>query len=298
MPMQAEYAPIHSNQLKYKLLLAYCLMSIMPILVGVYIASLFIRYPFEVSSLNLIVVSLVSLFSLALSFLGYQVTKQLTEPISNMSHMARNIAQGNLDTTLADIKGAEELEELSESLKTISRNARELLDKVEKLSLKDSLTGLYNASYLRERLNEEIQRAIHYQQPCSLAYFSIDHFDEIASRGGVKDSEEVLKSVANGFGGHLSELDRAARVSKSDFAVIFPGKNKKKVMEIAQRIQRTIAGIPVQDKAGEAVLSLTVCVGISENPMDGSSAEELFSKARARVESAKTKGVNTIEALD
>src|SRR3989338_2282330 len=102
MPMQTKYAPIRSNQLKYKLLLAYCLMSIMPILVGVYTASLFIKYPFEASPLNLIVVSLVSIFSLALSFLGYQVTKQLTEPISNMSHMAKNIAQGNLDTTLAD----------------------------------------------------------------------------------------------------------------------------------------------------------------------------------------------------
>lgn len=284
------------NQMRYKVLLAYCLMSIMPILVGIYIASLFIRYPFEANSTNMTIVSLVTIFSLSLSFLGLKVTKQLTEPIVGMSHIAKDIAQGKLDGVMTDMKGAEEIEELSESLKIISKNARELIDKVEKLSLRDNLTGLYNASYLRERLNEEIHRAIHYQQPCSLAYFSIDRFEELFSHSGQKASEDILKSVANAFGGHLSELDRAARVSKSDFAVIFPDKNKKKVIELAQRIQKTIAALPIQDKAG-AQGPLTVCVGISENPLDGASGEDLFLKAKERLKSAKLKGSNSIEAF-
>ena len=73
MPKQPKQAPLASNQMQYKLLLAYCLMSIMPILVGVYIASLFIQYPFEANSTNMTVVSLVTLFSLSLSFLGYRL---------------------------------------------------------------------------------------------------------------------------------------------------------------------------------------------------------------------------------
>ncbi|OGW80938.1 MAG: hypothetical protein A3C47_05715 [Omnitrophica bacterium RIFCSPHIGHO2_02_FULL_51_18] len=289
MPKQPKQAPLASNQMQYKLLLAYCLMSIMPILVGVYIASLFIQYPFEANSTNMTVVSLVTLFSLSLSFLGYRLIQQLTAPIVNMSYVAKGIAEGRLDGALADMKGVAELEELSDSLKTISNNARELLEKVEKLSLKDSLTGLYNGSYLRERLSEEIQRAVHYQQPCSLACFSVDNFDELLSRNGLKASEEALKSVAKVFSGYLSEFDRAARTSKGEFAVIFPDKNKKKVIEIADRIQKDIAGL----SGG----SFTVCIGISENPIDGTLAEELLSKAKERVKSARLKGVNRVEAL-
>ena len=206
-----------------------------------------------------------------------------------MSYVAKGIAEGRLDGALADMKGVAELEELSDSLKTISNNARELLEKVEKLSLKDSLTGLYNGSYLRERLSEEIQRAVHYQQPCSLACFSVDNFDELLSRNGLKASEEALKSVAKVFSGYLSEFDRAARTSKGEFAVIFPDKNKKKVIEIADRIQKDIAGL----SGG----SFTVCIGISENPIDGTLAEELLSKAKERVKSARLKGVNRVEAL-
>ena len=50
--------------------------------------------------------------------------------------------------------GTDELEELSRSLRVISKNAKELLDKVEKLSPRDKLTGLYNVSYIRERLDD------------------------------------------------------------------------------------------------------------------------------------------------
>lgn len=296
--------PIHkkngtsTTRLQYKILLAYCLMSVMPILVGIYVASLFIRYPFE-NTANLPIVTWVTVFSLVLSFLGFKITRQSTQPITDFADAAKKIASGNLESGMgfSDAKGIDELDELSDSLKTISKNARELIEKVEKLSLKDNLTGLYNASYLRERLAEEIQRAFHYQQPCSLVFFTVQPFQELVAKHGETRSHEVLKDIANILSKNVSPLDRAARVGKNEFALILPDKNKKKSIEIAEKIQKQIDSLRRSGQEGAENPIFETAAGISENPMDGASAEELLQKARDRVSSAKSKGPQQIEAF-
>lgn len=275
------------TKLRYKLGVAFCLMSLLPTLAGIFIASLFIKFPFSAHPMNLLVVSLVSLCSLCLSLLGYSVTKHLALPIVDAARAARQIAEGK-PTSLDAVKGAEELEDLSRSLKTISLNARELLEKVELLSMRDKLTGLYNASYIRERLHEEILRAIEFQRPCSFACFQLVGLEGIVERHGVVGADELLVDAAKVFNRHLSEFDRAARLAKDEFAIIFPGKNKKKTIENVERILKEMAAL---------ASGLHFAVGISENPLDGASVEELFAQALGRLQIAKAKGSPSVEAF-
>ncbi|HTL71452.1 MAG TPA: diguanylate cyclase [Candidatus Eisenbacteria bacterium] len=269
------------SKLRYKLIIAFSLMSVLPILVGVYVASLFIHFPFEANVGNLATISIVMGTSVFFALLGYQITRQMIEPIIGVAATAKNIASGLLDAPAPEAKGADEIEELSESLKTISTNAKELLERVEKLSQRDKLTGLYNASYIRERLQEEIQRAVHFQRPCSFAYFIL------GSPEGGAVSEETLKAVAEVLGAHLTQFDRAARIKRNEFALIFPDKNKKKTIEAVLKIKASLGeGAP------------PVSIGISENPLDGTSGQELFAKAQERAVSARAKGGNHIEAFE
>ncbi|GEM_PF-939445 len=286
------------TKLKYQLVVAFCLMSLLPILAGLYITSIFIRYPFETSSANLMMISLITFFSLTLSFFGFLATKQIFGPLTNIASTAQHIAEGKLDQdNMVEVKGSDELEDLTKSLKVISKNAREFLDKIERLSLKDKLTGLYNATYIRERLNEEIQRAIHYQRPCAFACLTIDAFDDYVMKCGLKASDEALKSVAKIFEKNLSEFDRAARINKEEFVIIFPDKNKKRAIQIIEEISKDVMGFSFGSKAARKDEHLTICVGISENPIDGVSADELYMKARDRMKTAKNRGHNTIEAF-
>ncbi len=295
MPKSTKFT-LMPSKLKSKVLVSFCLMSLIPNLVGVYIASLFIKYPIFGDAGVLLGVSAAVLFSLSLSLLGFQVTKQFMNPIISVSAAAKEMARGNL-TKPVEVKGFDELEELSQSLRVISANARELLGQVEKLSLKDKLTGLFNASYIQERLNEEIQRAAYLQRPCSLAYFNIDHFGAYVMQYGQSASENVLKIVAGILNKHLSPFDRAARIAKDEFALILPDKNKKKTIEIVERISKEIAAYPVTNQGVVGATFLTVCAGISENPLDGISADQLYLKAANRLKLAKEKGGNLIEAF-
>jgi diguanylate cyclase (GGDEF)-like protein len=273
------------TKLKYKVLVSFCLMSLLPILAGVYVASLFIKFPFEADQTSLTTVSLVSLFSLLLSFLGFCITKQMTAPITNASSMAQNMAEGKWDEPVqvdTSQDTADEIKDLTRSLVTISKNAKELLEKVEKLSLKDKLTGLYNATYIRERLDEEIQRAIHYQRPCSFAYILIQGLEVFETVRGETKAEEVLRAIAKVFSNHMHEFDRAARIGRGEFVIIFPDANKKKSIEIVEKICQEISVSPFQVNE-----RLIACAGISENPIDGVQADGLYIKAQDRMRTAK-----------
>lgn len=285
------------TKLRYKLMIAFCLMSLLPLLVGVYIISVFVPFPFTVNQTNLETISLVMLISLFLSFMGYMITKQMVMPIKKAAEVAKKIAEGSLDSH-EDMKGSDELEELSRSLRAISQNARDLLQKVESLSQADKLTGLYNASYIRERLNEEIDRAIHFQRPCSFAYFSIVNFEAFEAVYGTAVTEDILRKVAETLNGDLTQFDRAARVGKNDFALIFPDKNKRKAIEAVERIKTEIARLEVFSTAGgRDEAKLAFAAGISENPLDGTSGQELFLKAHDRCRAARAAGGKMIEAF-
>ncbi len=272
------------TKLKYRMLVSFCLMSLLPILAGVYVASLFIKFPFEASQANLTTVSLVALFSLLLSLLGFHITKQMMMPIASMTAVAHNIAEGKLEEApMVDTTGtADEIQDLTRSLRTISKNAKELLDKVEKLSLKDKLTGLYNTTYIRERLDEEIQRAIHYQRPCSFVYLTIQNIDVFSAARGEAKAEEALKAVAQVFNNQMCEFDRAARVGRGEFVIILPDKNKKKSIEVVEKICQEILALSFGTEG-----RLVPCAGISENPIDGIQADGLYIKAQDRMKVAK-----------
>jgi diguanylate cyclase (GGDEF)-like protein len=284
-------ASLMPTKLRYKLLVSFCLASVLPLLIGVYISSLFIHFPFTGDSASLITVSVVMFFSALLSFLGYQITRQLILPITNAAATAVGIANG-MGHEYEPGRGEDELEDLSRSLKTIQMNARELIEKVEKLSIKDKLTGLYNATYIRERLDEEIQRAAHFQRACSFAYFFVSDLEGYKLSHGQAAVDSALKAIADVFSKNLSEFDRAARIKGDDFVLIFPDRNKKKAIEIVEDLRRQID----QTLQSEG-RNLLVSVGISENPIDGVSAQELFLKAHDRAKSAAVHSNGSIEAF-
>lgn len=281
---------------RYRLLVTFCLTSLIPILSGVYIGSLFIKYPFDMNPLNLMTMSMVVLFAMLLSFLGYEINKDLVMPIVEATLAAKKIASGTLEE-FPNLQGSDELEDLSRSLKMISKNAKELLEKVEKLSLKDKLTGLYKATYIQERLNEEIQRSIHYQRPCSFVYFYIESYNEPASPQTENNPEELLKAIAGILSKHLSEFDRAARINLNEFAVIYTDCNKKNAIEKTQAVTAQINEFLSHRMANKQKAVLRVFAGISENPIDGVVADELYAKARDRMRLVKTRGVHPIEAF-
>ena len=91
-------------------------------------------------------------------------------------------ADGEVVSTLAICKDITEQKRLEQELK--------------EMSIKDSLTGLYNQGYFYDRLDAEIERARRQQHPLSLLLFDVDGFKGYNDGHGHLEGDKVLKAVA------------------------------------------------------------------------------------------------------
>lgn len=174
---------------------------------------------------------------------------------------------------------------------TIAIESDMLSKKTEQLAIKDDLTDLYNKTFIMGRLEEEIKRAIFYQRPCSFVAFNIDNFKKFRDTHGELAAEEALKRMARIFRDNLTPVGKAARIGGDDFGMLLPEKNKKEAAYIAEELRKKVETTNLL-RQGQA--SLTVSCGVSENPIDGSTAEELYKKAVAAVKEAKALGKNRV----
>jgi len=176
---------------------------------------------------------------------------------------------------------------------TIAIESEILGKKTEQLAIKDDLTDLYNKTYITGRLEEEIKRAIFYQRPCSFIAINIDGFKKFRDTHGELAAEEALKRMAKIIKDNITPVGKAARTGGDDFAMLLPEKNKKEANFIAEEVRKKIESSNLL-RQGQA--ALTVSCGVSENPIDGATADELIKKAAEAVKEAKSLGRNRVVA--
>lgn len=167
------------------------------------------------------------------------------------------------------------------------------IKKAREFSIKDDLTDLYSKNYILSRLDEEIRRSIFYQRPCSLLVFNIDNFKTLRDSCGELAAEDLIKRVAKIIRDNTTPVGKAARIGGDEFAMLLPEKNKREAAEMAEDIRKKIEGA---NFSHDRKLAITVSGGVSENPIDGSTQEELFKKAIEALRSAKSMGKNRVVA--
>lgn len=169
-----------------------------------------------------------------------------------------------------------------------------LTKRTRELAIRDELTGLYNERFIRNRLEEEIRRAVLYHRPCSFVIFNIDDFKVYHYINGELAVEEAIEKIGKTIEANVTEIDRVGRLSGDEFAVVLPEKNKRQANSIAEALRQRIEALGIVGGEGYPRQFLTVSGGVSENPIDGAIAEDLIKKAKASLSEAKLRGKNTV----
>jgi diguanylate cyclase (GGDEF)-like protein len=175
------------------------------------------------------------------------------------------------------------------------RNRNKLL---EKLVVRDPLTGLYNHGFLHERLEEEVRRAERSGADVAFALVDIDHFKPVNDSLGHQAGDRVIKVMAdvltgryaeNGF--RLRSHDIAARYGGDEFALIFPDTDKRGAAVKCERLRAFLETFrfPVDGLSGQ-----TISVGISSYPEDATEKRNLIAHADSALQVAKRKGRNRV----
>ena len=173
----------------------------------------------------------------------------------------------------------------------MGRQSSRVFEKVKSLDVVDSLTGLYTRAYLEDRLEDEINRAVYYQRPCSIVILNIDDFEKYASQQGIAKAKQVLKRVSQILSALAAPIGKVARFDYDEFGMLLPEKNKRESIDIAQDIRKHIEAMEISSDPADRI---TASVGVGENPIDGTNAREIIAKAYLNMEKAKAQGKNQV----
>lgn len=224
----------------------------------------------------------------------FKLKNTLAIPIYSRSEILGILGIGNTREKFSYKKDTVELLDIFAKQITIAIENDILMHRVEKLEIKDALTGLYNELFIRGRLQEEIKRAITCQRPCSFVLLNVDNFKKYREATGALAAEVTLKKIASLIKDSVTDIDRVARFGDNEFAILLPEKNKRQAIEIAENIRKKIEFTFSEEP--DLNKRLTMSGGLSENPLDGINAEEIMKKAKDCLSLAKSKGKNIIVA--
>lgn len=248
--------------------------------------------------------ALLSLLSVA--FLLYlAVRKEVFKPLRQLTEGTREIANGNLDKRI-NLERNDELGELSqefnkmaESLQVREEENRRLLEAVkekwvdaETRSQIDFLTNLYNHRTFQDKLDAEINRALRASDTLSLIFCDLDGFKAFNDTNGHLLGDKALFEAANIIKSSIRDYDYAARYGGEEFAVILPGANSDKAMDIAERVRRNIENHQFTTKYG--VGQMTISLGMATFPVDATNKRDLISAADSAMYESKKNGRNRI----
>jgi len=165
---------------------------------------------------------------------------------------------------------------------------------LERLSVTDRLTELYNHGYFEQRLDEEVGRAERFGHVLSLIMLDIDDFKLFNDTYGHPRGDRVLRSVSDTITSTLREIDFAARYGGEEFVVVLPETDAEGALLVAERIRAgverlTFAGIGVDETVRK-----TVSVGVATFPTHARSGSSLIVAADQAMYVAKRNGKNAV----
>jgi diguanylate cyclase (GGDEF)-like protein len=227
---------------------------------------------------------------IVVGLLAFLASVLITRPIVRLSEAAARIAAGDLSADLPPLSSSGEVGYLTRAFTTVVTRLREKegQSELEKLSLTDALTGLYNRRHLMGTLASEVQRSRRLRRSFTVLLADVDKFKQYNDTHGHLAGDTALVKIAEVFRRMTRAVDCVARYGGEEFVVMLLECPIATAPIVAERIRARIA----ETELGQG--KLTVSIGLAEYPEGGDTPEELIATADTAMYQAKSSGRNQV----
>ncbi len=163
---------------------------------------------------------------------------------------------------------------------------------LEKLAMRDPLTGLFNRRYIEQRMEEELSRLKRYGASLSILLFDIDNFKSVNDNQGHAIGDKVIVQVAKTFVDSVRQVDLVARFGGEEFLILLPNTGSEAADLTGARLCRDIAeasGVATDDGS---ILKVTVSGGVAAARADDTAWKDTVERADSALYEAKAAGKN------
>jgi diguanylate cyclase (GGDEF)-like protein/PAS domain S-box-containing protein len=173
--------------------------------------------------------------------------------------------------------------------------------KVEELSIRDSLTGLYNRRYFEEIFAIEIEKATLNLQSFAFLIADVDNFKKYNDTYGHQSGDEVLKNVASVFENSFRCSNcYTFRLGGEEFGAIFRGFSQEQLSNLVEKARQNLLNRNIEHKYNEKFGKITSSFGLAfkEIMTDELSGTEIYKIADQGLYLAKNSGRNRVELIE
>jgi diguanylate cyclase (GGDEF)-like protein len=180
----------------------------------------------------------------------------------------------------------------------ISLSGLAISDKMNSLIIRDGLTGLFNKTYVHQRLDEEFYRSKRYDHDLSLMMIDLDNFKALNDRFGHAVGDHLLRYFSQVIADTIRPSDIAARYGGEEFLIILPETRKEEAQTVAERLLNRISLYPFRVDSRKEDVPFTISIGVTAYPDHGESAEDLVVLADQALYQAKKDGKNKVAIFE
>ncbi len=164
--------------------------------------------------------------------------------------------------------------------------------KLVQMTLKDSLTGLYNRQYIDEYLKTTLPLSQREHKKMAFLKVGIDHFKAVIDEFDYTIGDKVLKVLAESLENTVRGSDIVARIESDEFLIVLHNiNNENNAIMVADKIINNFkdARVVVNEETNQ-ILMKTICTGISIYPDDAVKIDEIFRSSDIALYEARNKG--------
>lgn len=168
----------------------------------------------------------------------------------------------------------------------------DLYEKLQQLSIYDTLVNVYNRRYFLQRFFEEFERSQKLNLSLSFLMIDVDYFKRVNDMYGHLVGDVALREIAKIIRENVREIDLVARFGGEEFVVMLPETDKAGAIMVAERISTKVSQERIH--AFDEVITLTLSVGIASYPHNTLYPDVLIEIADRAVYKAKISGRNRV----
>lgn len=165
---------------------------------------------------------------------------------------------------------------------------RKQIEKLQHISEKDALTGIYNRAETERQIKKYFEKNLNVMG--ALFMIDTDNFKQINDTEGHMIGDIVLTEMASGMKKIMHDSDVVGRIGGDEFTIFM--KNISSVKDAEKKAEELLYMFRHLFQKEKSFLKVTCSIGIAIYPKDGNTFKEIYARADKALYQAKNMGKN------